>query len=137
MSSDPLDSRPFSPFVWLPVWLSVLIHAGAWMSLGYWLVFRVPLYKEFLVNTGVELPSATILLIGLSDLLVSHWSVPLMSLVIVLGGDVLMDCWLARHEQYQLRLIWFLIWLGIPAGAMIFSIDHLDSIFLNSLWQLS
>jgi type II secretory pathway component PulF len=136
MSADEIDHRPASPFVWLPVWLSVLIHVGAWLLLGYWMAVRVPFSQAIFADFGVELPELTILVFNVSDLLMALWFVPPILLAIVIGGDVIVDRWLARQERYQLRLVWFLAGLIVPVGALLIVVAALDLMFLQLLTEL-
>lgn len=60
-----------------------------------------------------------------------------MNRLTALAGDTVVDAWLVRHRQYVLRFLWFLQGLLIPLAILVFVVEHLDDVFLQSLWRLS
>jgi type II secretory pathway component PulF len=116
----------------MPIPLAVMIHAGLWMGLWYWMWFVVPEFKSIFMDFDVELPGPTVLILNIADLLGVVWvSVPL--LIVLIVGDAVVDWLLVRHENYRLRLVWFLAGCLVPGLFLSASVTAFDVVMMRFL----
>ncbi len=92
--------------------LAVILHAGAWLSIGALFYFVVPRYKAALEDFGVELPQAAITLISISDLVVNYFYI----LVVPFGLLLALDAYVLNTVRSPVsRFVWGLVGLLVPA----------------------
>ncbi len=103
-----------APYMWVPAWLVLALHSLPWAMLWGDLVYSVPFAKSMFLDFGTEVPRGTLLIIQLSDVLVTFpWLGPV-ACGVILAGHVVVDVILIRKEAYRGRLLWGVLGLGFP-----------------------
>ena len=98
--------------------LFALFHAALWAPSVYVLVVVVPRYKRIFADFGMKLPWLTMLLIDVSDWVVSWWFLILFLPGLLILADVLVICWLRQRGNKALGLLWLLLWTLLPGAVL-------------------
>jgi hypothetical protein len=136
MQPEPIDDASTArhpEMLWLPVWLAAGLHLLAWLTLGYWLYYRVPLSTAVFSDLQVELSPVTNLVIVTSSAIVRLWWVLLPGLLVLIAADVVIDSLLVRGSQYAARTAWFLSGLIVPGALLAVAVLSVDLLFLDLL----
>jgi hypothetical protein len=134
--ADVIPQRP-SELLWMPIWLAAGLHLLAWLTLGYWLYYRVPAFGELMQNMDVELTELTVLIVNLSNLVVNWWFILLPSAVLLALADAYIDWMLVRAARSFARTAWFVAGFAIPAGLLVVAVVAVDVLFLGLMQELS
>lgn len=108
-----------------------------WLLPAAYLVISVTQLKDLFVDMDVELPEATVLAIGLSNLIVNWSPVLLPLLAVALHGYATLDRRLVRSRRGALRLNCFVVAAAIPVALLGFFIVCFHFLIDPPLTELS
>ena len=119
-----------------PDWITPValgLHALAWIALGGVFYLVVPRHKAIFEDFGVELPSAAMMLIAVSDFVVKYFYL----LVVPLGLFLALDGYVVgSFRSASLKIGWSLFVLIIPLvllASTLVLLANLDTMLLQQL----